>query len=108
MVAGAGRGVREARNDHSMRGKVKIAVRIQRRGFDAGESTVGRILETLVEKGDAFPVPALRRNAPRAAQRKRPRARRLPRGRNPSQPGEIVQLDTLSIAQTAGRPTVEQ
>ena len=49
--------MRDARNDHPMRGKIEIAV--------------GRILKTLVEKGHAFPVPALRRNAPRAARRKR-------------------------------------
>ena len=100
--------VREARNDYPMWGKAKIAILIQRQGFDASESTVGRILKTLVEKGHVFPVPALRRNAPRAARRKRPWATRLPKGRKPSQPGEIVQLDTLSITRTAGRPTIKQ
>ena len=69
---------------------------------------MGRILKALVEKGHVFPVPALRRNAPRAARRKRPWATRLPKGRKPSQPGEIVQLDTLSITRTAGRPTIKQ
>ena len=100
--------VREARNDYPMWGKAEIAVLVRRRGFDAGESAVGRILKTLVEKGAVFPVPDLRRNAPRAARRKRPRAGRLPKGRKSSRPGEIVRLDTLSIARTAGRPTIEQ
>ena len=61
---------------------------MRRRGFDASESTVGRILKTLVEKGAVFP--ALRRTPPRIARRKHPWARRLPEGRKPSRPGEIV------------------
>ena len=44
------------------------------------------------------PVPSLRRNRPRAARRAKPYARRLPRGRKASAPGEIVQLDTFIVS----------
>ena len=42
--------------------------------------------------------------APRAARRNRPHARRLPKGRKPTRPGEIIQLDTLSLTLAGGRP----
>ena len=66
------------------------------------ESTTGRILKTLMERGAVTPVPTLRRNGPRAARRLRPHARRLPKGRKPTTPGEILQLDTLHRLATPG------
>ena len=86
--------VQETRADYPMWGK--IAVLLRRDGHAASESTTGRILKTLMERGAVTPVPSLRRNGPRTARRLRPYARRLPRGRKPTTPGEIVQLDTLS------------
>ena len=104
---GLAEAVRLARAEFPMWGKAKIAVLLKREGFAVSESTVGRILKALVERGAAVPVPALRRKAPRAARRARPYARRLPRGRKPSRPGEIVQLDTMTVSLRDGRPPVK-
>ena len=46
--------------------------------------------------------------APRAARRNRPHARRLPKGRKPTRPGEIIQLDTLSLTLASGRLPIKQ
>ena len=100
--------VRETRADYPMWGKAKIAVLLRRDGHAASESTTGRILKTLMERGAVTPVPSLRRNGPRAARRLGPYARRLPRGRKPTSPGEIVQLDTLTVSPRPGRHTIKQ
>ncbi len=100
--------VRETRADYPMWGKAKIAVLLRRNGHAVSESTTGRILKTLMERGAVTPVPTLRRNGPRAARRLRPYARRLPRGRKPTSPGEIVQLDTLTVSPHTARPAIKQ
>ena len=100
--------VREARLDQPMWGKAKIAVAIRREGLAASESTVGRVLAHLVSRGSVEPVPALRRKAPRAARSQRKWARRRPTGLKPAKPGEIVQVDTLTVTPKGGRPPVKQ
>ena len=98
----------EARADFPMWGKAKIAVLLRRQGYAASDSTVGRILKKLVERGAVAPVPALRRKAPRSGlKRNRPHARRLPKGRKPTAPGDIVQVDTLSLSPGHGRPALK-
>ena len=92
--------VREARADYPTWGKAKLTVVLRRQGYRGSRSTIGRILKRLVENGAVSPVPALRRN--------RPHAKRLPKGRKPTTPGEIVQLDILTIDPGQGRPTVKQ
>ena len=99
---------REMRADWPTWGKARITTVLRRQGYGACESTVGRILKTLVEKGAVPPAATLRRKAPRAARRNRPCARRLPKGRKPTTPGEIVQLDTMTIDPGHGRPTIKQ
>ena len=100
-----------ARRDQPMWGKAKIAV-VVRRGRPewpaASESTVGRILSHLMRRGAVEPVPALRRKAPRAARSRREWARRRPAGLRPAKPGEIVQVDTLTVTPRGGRPSVKQ
>src|SRR5688500_1439043 len=62
-------------------------------------STVGRILTMLMERGRVSPVPMLRRKP--GGRRFRligeRHARRLPKGLKPTRPGELVQIDTLSV-----------
>ena len=96
--------VRELRADYPMWGKAKLTVLLRRQGYAVSESTVGRILKRLMTRGEITPVPSLRRKAPRAARRIRPHARRLPKGRKASTPGEIVQRDVLSVCLGHGRP----
>ena len=80
----------------------------RRDGHEISESTVGRILKTPMERGAVTPVPSLRRNRPRAVRRASPYARRLPKGRKASAPGEIVQLDTLTVSPHPGQPAIKQ
>ena len=55
--------------------KARIAVLLQRDGHAVSESTTGRILKTLMERGAVTPVPSLRRNGPRAGGGRAHRAR---------------------------------
>ena len=89
--------VQEARLGQPMWGKAKIAVATRRELQAVGESTIGRVLAHLVRQGSVEPVPALRRNAPRAVRSQRKWARRRPAGLKPAKPGEIVQVDTPAV-----------
>ena len=100
--------VQRIRGDYPMWGKAKITILLRRDGHETSESTVGRILKTLMDQGEVTPVPSLRRNRPRAVRRARPYARRLPKGRKASTPGEIVQLDTLTVSSHPGQPAIKQ
>ena len=100
--------VEAMRRDYPMWGKAKLVVLLRREGWTVSESTTGRILAMLVARGRVVPVPALRRRRHHGVRRKRPHARRLPKGLRPSRPGEIVQLDTLSVSLGADRRTLKQ
>ena len=100
--------VKALRRDDPMWGKARIAVLLRRDGHVVSESTTGRILKMLMERGAVTPVPTLRRDGPRAARRVRPHARHLPKGRKPTSPGEIVQLDTPAVSPHPGRPAIKQ
>ena len=101
------RAVEAARADNPMWGKRKIAVLLRREGFQTSVSTVGRILAALVKRGAVTPVPLLRR---RPAMRRfrftaeQRYARRLPKGRKASRPGELVQIDTLFVNVRPDKP----
>lgn len=95
------------RQDYPMWGKAKLVVLLRREGYVTSESTVGRILRHLVARGIVTPVPQLRRRPHRTTRNRRPWAKRLPPGHRPSQPGEIVQLDTLTVTPAPGRPTIK-
>src|SRR5262249_53974189 len=61
-------------------------------------ATVGRIIAYLVARGVIEPVPNLRRRKGAAARQwRRKHAVRLPKGKKPTRPGELVQVDTLSV-----------
>jgi len=73
---------------------------LRRQGRAVSISTVGRILNELVDKSVVIPVPALRRRSGgrrfrfNAGQRY---AKRLPNGLKPQRPGQIVQIDALFV-----------
>lgn len=95
------------RAQYPMWGKRKIATMLARTGRAVSASTIGRILRTLIERGRITPVPLLRRKPAKgrfrliAAQR---HARRLPKGVKPTEPGELVQIDTLFVNVAAETP----
>ena len=79
--------MRDIRTEFSMWGKAKITVILRRQGFGTSESTVGRILKALIDRGVVLPVPTVRRKAPRAQRRIRPHAPpACPRARGPPGP----------------------
>jgi transposase InsO family protein len=86
------------RLDHPMWGRAKIGPLARRAGFNVCDATVGRIIAHLVQRGVIERVPTLRaRKGGAARQWRRKHALRLPKGRKPTRPGELVQLDTLAI-----------
>jgi putative transposase len=99
--------VRRLREDFPMWGRAKLVVLVRAEGFTVSESTVGRILRHLVARGVVQPVPLLRRAKARPERRRRPHARRLPKGHVADRPGALVQLDTLTITVQPG-PAIKQ
>jgi len=90
--------VEALRLDHPMWGKAKLGPLLRREGFIVSDSTVGRIIAYLVGRGVVERVPTLRRrNGAGAREWRRKHALRLPKGKKPTQPGELVQVDTLSV-----------
>jgi transposase InsO family protein len=90
------------RQDFPMWGRAKLVVLLRRQGFAVSESTVGRILGHLIERGVVEPVPLLRRAKAELRRRRRPHAKRLPKGQVADRPGSLVQLDTLTITLQPG------
>jgi transposase InsO family protein len=100
------RAVEALRRQYPMWGKAKLGPLLRAQGLAVSDSTVGRILRRLVERGAVDPVPALRRR--RAGRRPARRyAARLPKGLKATVPGALVQLDTLTVNPT-GERTVKQ
>ena len=95
-----------------MWGKAKIAAAVAEElrplNLAASESTVGRILADLVERGGVEPVWNLRHKAPRAARSQRPWVRRRPAGHRPDRAGDIVQVDSMTVTHRGGRRTIKQ
>lgn len=90
--------VEALRLDHPMWGRAKLGPLLRREGFTVSNATVGRIIARLVARGVVERVPMLRRRKGGAARQwRRKHALRLPKGTKPSMPGELVQVDTLSI-----------
>jgi transposase InsO family protein len=86
------------RLDLPMWGRAKIGRLVRREGFAVSDATVGRIIAHLVDRGVVVPVPLLRRRKGASARQwRRKHACRLPKGTRPTSPGELVQVDTLSV-----------
>ena len=95
--------VREIRTDFPLWGKARITVLLHRRGHRVSESTAF--------SGSSWSRAPSPRCQPCDAGLPGPygaHAKRLPKGLKPSVPGEIVQLDTVTINPGPGRPTVKQ
>ena len=92
------RAVERLRQDFPMWGRAKIGPLVRAEGFTASDSTVGRMIRSLVDRGVVQPVPTLRqRPHARRWTAKRRFAQRLPKDIKPTKPGGLVQLDTLFI-----------
>jgi len=90
--------VERLRQDFPMWGRAKIGPLVRAEGFPVSDATVGRIVASLVARGVVEPIPALRRRPyARRWTAKRRFARRLPRDLAVSEPGALVQLDTVFV-----------
>ena len=95
---GLAEAVERLRLDHPMWGKEKLGPILRKQGYPTSNATVGRIIGALIRRGTVQPVPALiRKVAAKEAPKKRPHAIRKPKGVTFEKPGDVVQIDTLSI-----------
>jgi hypothetical protein len=100
--------VERLRLDFPMWGRAKIGPLVRELGFAVSDATVGRILSALIKRRRVPAVSALvRKIGPRSAAKKRPYAVRKPKDVAFEKPGDVVQIDTLSIAILPGR-TIKQ
>jgi transposase InsO family protein len=93
--------VRELREQYPAWGKAKLAVLIKREGFSVSESTVGRILSWLKQRG-VLREP-IRKVKARAVPRKRVYATRKPKDYQVQEAGDLVQIDTLYVQPEPGQ-----
>ena len=95
--------VEEARRAYPLWGKRKIAAYLRHRGIAVSGSMAGRILSGLIARGRVLSVREVMRKAPsRPRAFKRPHAIRKPRHIVFGKPGDIVQIDTMTLARALG------
>lgn len=75
--------------------KDKIAVLLKREGLEASASTVGRIINHLKKRGEL--IEPKRRSFSVKRRMQRPHAIRKPKNYSVTEPGDLVQVDTLDI-----------
>lgn len=96
--------IERLRLDFPFWGKDKLGPLLRKAGFTVSNATVGRILKGLVERGRVTPVPDLIRKVARAsASKARPHAVRKPKDVTFERPGDIIQIDTVTIGLGPGR-----
>jgi putative transposase len=91
--------VRELREIYPAWGRAKLAIVLCRQGLRVSPAMVGRIMAHLRRRG-VLREPVRRRIGVRHRGYPRRNAVRKPKGRAVSQPGDLVQLDTLDVRPT--------
>lgn len=91
------RQVERLRREFPLWGKAKLAPLLRRLGLVVSESSTGRALRLLMERGVVQPLSVLRRGKWKRSLGQRKHAVRLPRDLVAQQPGDLVQLDTLTV-----------
>ena len=96
--------VERLRGDFPFWGKDKLGPLLRKDGMRVSNATVGRILKHLVERGRVTPVPQLIRKVGRkCAPKARPHAIRKPKDVAFERPGDVIQIDTLTLTIAPGR-----
>jgi len=91
--------VERLRDDFPMWGKDKLGPILRNQGFAVSNATVGRIITSLIARGRVPRVAELIGKAPRKTPpKKRPHAIRKPKDVTFEKPGDIIQIDTVSIS----------
>jgi putative transposase len=93
--------VKDLRTQYPRWGRDKLVVLLQAHGYKSSASTVGRIMTYLTKRGQLVQPPRRTISAKRRAA-KRPHAIRKPAGYRVSEPGDLVQVDTLDIRPLPG------
>src|SRR6185437_2920522 len=83
-------------------GKDKLVILVRGRGYQVSTSMVGRILHRLKQRGLLIEPQRSGVTASRSHPRPRPWAVRKPKEYQPSQPGDLVQVDTLEVRPLLG------
>lgn len=92
--------VRTLREQYPYMGKAKLQRLLAQEGTRLSVSMVGRILRRLTRSGQLQEPPRLRRR--RGQSQRRPHAIRKPKDYQSSNPGDLVQIDTLDVAVAPG------
>lgn len=96
--------VERLRLDFPMWGKDKLGPILRDQGFAVSNATVGRIIQNLIARGLVARVTDLIRKAPRKKPpTKRPHAIRKPKGVSFEKPGDVIQIDTVSLTLAPNR-----
>jgi transposase InsO family protein len=91
--------VERLRVDFPMWGKDKLGPILRNQGFAVSNATVGRIITSLIARGRVPRVKDLIGKAPRKTPpTKRPHAIRKPKDVSFKKPGDVIQIDTVSIS----------
>lgn len=86
------------RKQFPMWGRDKIAILLRREGHAVSPATVGRLLRKLIERNVIKPVPVLKAERLRRRRRHwRKHARRWLYGMKGKAPGELIQIDHMSV-----------
>lgn len=96
--------IQALRQEYPRWGKRKISVLLKREGISISESTVGRIITSLLKRGLIASAKLTRHKGLVRAKPQRPYAIRLKRGQKLSaqSPGEAIQVDHMSVPMTSG------
>jgi len=97
--------VEKARLENPMWGKRALGAFLREAGWSVRDSMVGRVLGELLARGRVLTVREIMRKCPaKPKATKRPHARRKPKDVVFGKPGDVVQIDTMSITPPFGRP----
>tara|TARA_Y100000031_G_scaffold46208_1_gene52860 strand:+ start:135 stop:1163 length:1029 start_codon:yes stop_codon:yes gene_type:complete len=78
-------------------GKSKFFILLKRKGFTVSESTIGRILKYLIEKGKCHRASIFRKNGKHRRRVTRWHAVRIRERLQPKLPGEVIQVDSMTV-----------
>jgi putative transposase len=96
--------VERLRLDFPFWGRDKLGPLLRKAGMRVSNATAGRILRSLVERGRVTPVAQMIRKAGRKCPPKvRPYATRKPKEVAFEKPGDVIQIDTLTLNLAPGR-----
>jgi transposase InsO family protein len=86
-------------------GKYALGPLLRNQGWDVADSMIGRIVCDLIARGRVLRVSEMRSKSPaKPGPNKRPYARRKPKDLVFAAPGDVVQIDTMTIARPVGPP----